>query len=186
MSIHFITGNKNKFEEVQSILGDSYPLKQLDIDLPEIQDIDPRNIIRAKLLEALKHTHEECIVEDTSLFMNCLNGLPGPLIKWFLSTVGNTGLTHIAEKLENNKAEAKTIIGYAQNCDEILFFEGSVSGQIVPTEGASNFGWDPIFLPDGHDTTFAKMTAEEKNKLSMRAIAARKFREHLSKKKIIS
>lgn len=178
MSLYFITGNKNKFQEVKSILDN---VEQLDIDLPEIQDIDAKNIISAKLLEALNHKEGEFMVEDTSLYFDCLKGLPGPLIKWFLKTIGNAGLANLAEKLGNNKAEAKTIIGYAKNRDEIEFFEGSISGKIVAETGGSSFGWDPIFQPEGFDKTFAKMSAGEKNQVSMRKIAVEKLREFLTK-----
>lgn len=176
MSLYFITGNKNKFEEARAIVGE---IHQLDIDLPEIQDVDAKNIVRAKLLEAFNHKEEEFIIEDTSLYLDCLNGLPGPLIKWFLKTIGNDGLFNIAEKLGNDKAEAKTIIGYAKNREEIYFFEGAVSGRIVAPSGESNFGWDPIFKPDGFDKTFAQMTKEEKNKISMRKMALEKFKEYV-------
>lgn len=176
--LYFITSNKNKFEEVKAILGN---VEQLDIDLPEVQDIDAKNIVRAKLLEALNHKDGEFIVEDTSLYFDCLQGLPGPLIKWFLKTIGNDGLANLAEKLGNNKTEAKTIIGYAKNRDEIEFFEGAIPGKIVAQTGVSGFGWDPIFQPDGHDKTFAEMTAEEKNGVSMRKIAVEKLREFLDK-----
>jgi len=118
MQLYFITGNKSKFDEVKSILGN---VEQLDIDLPEIQDIDAKNIIRAKLFEALQHREGEFIVEDTSLYLDCLKGLPGPLIKWFLKTIGNEGLANLAEKLANYGAEAKTIIGYAKNHEQIYF-----------------------------------------------------------------
>jgi len=179
MPLYFITGNKNKFEEVQAII---HTVQQLDIDLPEIQDVDGKNIIRAKLIEALKHDTGTCIVEDTSLYLDCLNGLPGPLIKWFLKTIGNNGLAHLSETLHNTRAEAKTIIGYAENQNEIEFFEGSVFGTIVPERGNSDFGWDTIFLPEGSDKTFSEMTQEEKNRISMRSIAARKLHKYLLRK----
>lgn len=178
MKIYFITSNKNKFEEVRAILGD---VEQLDIDLPEIQDIDAKNIIRTKLLEALNHKDGEFIVEDTSLYLDCLKGLPGPLIKSFLKTIGNDGLANLTEKLGDNKAEAKTIIGYAKNKDEIEFFEGVIPGKVIIQAGVSGFGWDPIFQPDGFDKTFAEMTAEEKNGVSMRRIAVEKLKKFLSK-----
>ena len=145
--LYFITGNKNKFDEVAAILPE---VEQLDIDLPEIQEIDPHEIIKAKLMEAFQHTSGEFIVEDTSLYLDCMNGLPGPLIKWFLKTVGNKGLADIAEKFGNSKAQAKTMIGYATDRDDIHFFEGVVEGKIVQPQAISGFGWDPIFLPDGH------------------------------------
>lgn len=176
MQLYFITGNKNKLEEAKSIISD---LNQFEIDLPEIQNIDPKIIIKAKLLEALKHKKGEFIVEDTSLYLDCLNGLPGPLIKWFLETIGNQGLYKITKKLNNFNAEAKTVIGYAKNKKEIKFFEGIIKGKIVFPKGKQGFGWDPIFKPDGFDKTFAEMTAEEKNKISMRRIALNKLRKHL-------
>lgn len=176
MTIYFITGNKNKFSEVKSTLPEA---EQIDIDLPEIQEIDAKEIIRKKLLEALRHAKGEFIVEDTSLYFACLKGLPGPLIKWFLKTIGNDGLAEIAAKLENDRAEAKTIIGYGRNPEEIYFFEGAVKGKIVKPAGELNFGWDPIFLPDGHKKTFAEMTPVEKNEASMRRMALNKLKEFL-------
>ena len=67
-------------------------MEQSDIDLTEIQSVDPKEIIEHKLNEAKKHMKGNLVVEDTSLYFEALNGLPGPLIKWFLKTVGNEGL----------------------------------------------------------------------------------------------
>ncbi|MEI7741777.1 MAG: non-canonical purine NTP pyrophosphatase [bacterium] len=176
--LYFITGNKNKFAEIKSVIPE---IEQLDIDLPEIQELDPKAIIEAKLKEAFNHVKGEFIVEDTSLYLNAMNGLPGPLIKWFMKTIGNDGIANLAEKLGNNRGEAKTYIGYAKNPHEIQFFEGSVSGQIVKPRGETNFGWDPIFLADGKTQTFAEMPKAEKNEISMRRMAAEKLKEHLKK-----
>lgn len=175
-NLYFITGNKAKFEEVKSILPF---VDQLDIDLPEIQEIDAREIIRKKLSEALNHAQGEFIVEDTSLYLECLKGLPGPLIKWFLKTIGNLGLAQIADHFKNTTAEARTIIGYAKNHEEIYFFEGFVKGNIVMPRGNSNFGWDIVFQPQGYDKTFAEMGKEEKNKISMRKLALDKLKSFL-------
>src|SRR3989344_1200505 len=177
MSLYFITGNKGKLMEVQSILGN---VEALDIDLPEIQSLDAHEIIKAKLEEAQKRQTGEFIVEDTSLYFDALNGLPGPLIKWFMKTVGNEGLYKMAQAFGNFGAEAKTIIGYVDEKGKIEFFEGSVRGTIVEPRGTSDFGWDPIFLPDGHQKTFAEMSPEEKSSISHRGIAIRKLREALS------
>jgi non-canonical purine NTP pyrophosphatase (RdgB/HAM1 family) len=126
MSLHFITGNQGKLKEVQSILGD---VVALDIDLVEIQSLDAHEIIRAKLEEARKHHKGKLIVEDTSLYFDGLNGLPGPLIKWFMKSIGNDGLMKIVQNLDNNLAEAKTVIGYSNASGEVSFFEGSVSSK---------------------------------------------------------
>jgi len=176
--LYFITGNNNKFAEIKAIIPD---IEQLELDLEEIQEIDARKIIQAKLKEALKHHKGDFIIEDTSLYLRGLNGLPGPLIKWFLQTLGNSGIFNLAKRLDNTEAEAKTIIGYAKNPNEIHFFEGSIKGKIVEPSGETTFGWDPIFKPDGHNKTFQQMSREEKNSISMRRIAAEKLKNFLEK-----
>lgn len=176
MSLYFITGNKGKLEEVKAIIPE---VEQLDIDLPEVQGIDPHEIIKTKLIEATKEYEGSFIVEDTSLYLECLNGLPGPLIKWFIKAMGNEGLWNITEKLGNPKAEAKVIIGYAKSKDVISFYEGCLQGTIVKPRGDNGFGWDPIFQPEGYTKTFAEMTQEEKNEISMRRVAVNKLKEVL-------
>lgn len=174
--IYFITGNKDKFIEASEIIPN---LEQLDLDLPEIQELDPREIIKEKLNEATKHHSGEFIVDDTSVYLEGLNGLPGPLIKWFLKSLGRQGIYEMCEKLGNFKAIAKTVIGYS-NGDEILFFEGELNGEIVKPQG-DNFGWDPIFKPEGHEKTLALMSVEERNKIKMRGQALRKLKDYLNK-----
>lgn len=175
--LYFVTGNKNKFNEISSVIPE---IQLLEKDLPEIQEIDPHKIVRKKLTAAFRHRKGEFIVEDTSLYLECLNGLPGPLIKWFLKTIGPVGIANLADKLGNNKAEAKTIIGYAKNKDETHFFGGAVSGAIVAPRGALDFGWSPIFQPDGHTKTLAEMEDDERIPLKMRRIAALKLKDFLS------
>ena len=180
MAIYFITGNKGKFAEVQSYMPD---ILQLELELPEIQELDQHMIIRAKLEEAAHHHQGEFIVEDVSLALECLNGLPGPLIKWFLKGFGNQGLYDLTVKLGNNKAIASTLIGYSNNGSAPQFFEGTMMGTIVAPQGAQGFGWDPIFQLDGYDKTFAQMW-EEKKLVSMRRIAVLKLMEYLSTHKV--
>ncbi len=177
MSLYFITGNKGKLAEVQSILGN---VEGLDIDLPEIQELDAHKIIKSKLEEAEKHQLGEFIVEDTSLYIEGMNGLPGPLIKWFLKTINSEGIFKLAQSFGNFNAIAKTIIGYSNFAKEISFFEGELRGTIVSPRG-QGFGWDPIFQPEGYSKTFGELTAEEKNSFSMRKIAVEKLKQHLGK-----
>lgn len=177
MSLYFVTGSKNKFDEVKLLIPN---LIQLELDLPEIQELDAHKIIANKLSEARLHHKGEFMVEDTSLYLNALNGLPGPFIKWFLQTIGCEGLYKLAQAFGNDRAEAKTIIGYTGPSGETLFFEGSVTGRVVePRLVGSSFGWDAIFLPDGENKTFSEMSREEKNVLSMRAAAAKKLMQYL-------
>ncbi len=172
--LYFITGNKGKFQEVEKIIPQ---IKQLDIDLPEIQEIDAKKIAKAKLQEALKHKEGEFVLEDTSLYFDALNGLPGPLIKWFLKALGDEGLFDLLLKYKNNKAIAKTIVAYAKSKNKIYFFEAVLEGEIVKPRGENGFGWDKIFQPKNSVKTFAEMSDEEKNKISMRKMAFEKFIE---------
>jgi len=152
---------------------------KLDINLPEIQHIDPQVVITAKLQEASSHYPGRFIIEDTSLSLACLNGLPGPLIKWFLQALGNDGLFKLASKMGDLAAIASTVIGYRASASEIFFFSAIISGSLVAPRGKSGFGWDPIFQPDRHTKTFAQMTAQEKSLVSMRQMAVAKLKHHL-------
>jgi inosine triphosphate pyrophosphatase len=174
MALFFVTGNRGKLSEVQAILPD---VVQLDVDLPEIQDLDARQIIREKLSTARSSMATGLLVEDTSLYCRCLNGLPGPLIKWFLQALGDEGLSDMIRRLGDDRAEARTIIGYADPGANLHFFEGVIAGRIVPPRGDQGFGWDRIFQPDGWQRTFAEMSLTEKNTCSMRRLALEKFRQ---------
>ena len=178
MDIYFITGNINKFKEIKSIIPN---LKQLNIDLPEIQEIDAKKVIEAKLKEAIKYTDKRnIIVEDTSLYLDALNGLPGPLIKWYLMKMGVDGIYNIANKFDNYNAKVKTYIGFLDDNNQIHFFDGELKGDIVSPQGNEGFGFDPIFKPEGYDKTLAEMSLSEKNKISMRRIAAYKLKLYLN------
>jgi non-canonical purine NTP pyrophosphatase (RdgB/HAM1 family) len=157
--IYFITGNKGKFAEIKAIIPE---IEQLDLDLLEIQEIDPRPVIEEKLHEARKMHNGEFIVEDTSLYIDSMNSLPGPLIKWFLKSVGQEGVAKMAETF-GTKAKAVTMIGYSDADGNIQYFEGSIDGEIVHPRGENGFGWDQIFQPKGYQKTFGEMKPEEKN-----------------------
>ena len=183
-NIYFITGNYKKYLEVERILPG---IKQIDLDLLEIQELDAKKIIEHKLLDAKKKFKKNSlkgdasfIVEDTSLYIDSMKGLPGPFIKWFLQTIGNDGLYALAKNSGNNKAEARTLIGYYDR-GKIKYFQGIIKGKIVSPR-KSDFGWDAIFKPEGYTKVMGEMTKEKKNSVSMRGMAARKLREYLEKK----
>jgi inosine triphosphate pyrophosphatase len=174
--IYFITGNKGKLAEAKEIIPE---LEGLDIDLPEIQEIDAKKVIEAKLLEARKHHSGEFVVEDTSLYFDAIPGLPGPLIKWFLKTIDNQGMADLVDKYGVNTGKAVNMLGYIDSNDKITYFEGSIEGNIVQPRGDNGFGWDMIFQPRGYDKTFAEMSQSEKNAISMRRMAFEKLNDHL-------
>jgi inosine triphosphate pyrophosphatase len=179
-TIRFITGNKNKLREAREILT-GFEVEGLDIDLPEIQSLDPKEVIRAKLDEARRRRKGALMVEDTSLTLDCMNGLPGPLIKWFLQARGLGWLCTIAWAEGVFGATARTVIGYVDDGGTTSFFEGEVRGRIVRPRGETKFGWDPIFEPDGMRQTFAEMSPSAKNAISMRRMALEELKAHLER-----
>ncbi|HLC88654.1 MAG TPA: non-canonical purine NTP pyrophosphatase [Candidatus Nanoarchaeia archaeon] len=174
MVLYFITGNKWKLKEVQAIIPEA---EGIDFDLPEIQELDPQKIITEKLKEAVEEKKGDYFVEDTSLYLECLNGFPGPLIKWMLDRLGSKGIYELVSKYNNHSAVAKTVIGYSSRMD-IHFFVGELKGKIVAPRGKEGFGWDSIFEVSGR--TLAEMPAEEKNKKGMRSTALTKFKKFLN------
>ena len=180
MKIYFVTGNKNKLQEAQAIMPE---IEGLDLDLAEIQELNSQKILETKLEEAKKYKPNcNLMVEDLSLEIEGMNGMPGPLIKWFLKSVGIEGVVKMAKMFGNQKATARLTLGFSNKLGENKFFEGIVKGKIVEPRGESDFGWDSIFVPDGFDKTFAEMGMEEKNKISHRKIALEKLKEYLNKK----
>ena len=167
-----ITGNRHKLQEFQQV----WPhLQSWDIDLPEIQHSDARAVVRAKLLSAAQlRPGSSVMVEDTSLCLDALGGLPGPLTKWFIQpqALGNRGLAELAIQRQNTKAEALTLIGLlhvsTSGTETLHFFEGRIEGRVVLPRGEQGFGWDPIFQPEGSLLTFGEMNAVEKARYSMR------------------
>ncbi|NTU69656.1 non-canonical purine NTP pyrophosphatase [bacterium] len=176
MELYFITGNKHKFNEAQSIIGG---LKQFNIELDEIQEVDTKKIIEHKLREALKHKRANFIVEDASLHFECLGNLPGPLIKWFWKSLGNVGLYDLCRRYRNFNATASVTIGYTDG-QEIKYFSGSIKGKIVKPTGENGFGYDPIFIPQGFKKTYHEMTDKEKNSVSHRRRALDKLKKFLA------
>lgn len=173
-TIYFVTGNDKKFREAKALIPS---LERIEIDLPEEQSLDPQLVIAKKLEVGKTHHEGPLIVEDTSLYLNGLNGFPGPLIKWMLHAVGNQGIYDLCQSIHNRHALVKTVIGYHDG-HKIHFFEGEISGQIVAPYGNEGFGWDNIFQPDGLNETFAEM-GEYKSEFSMRTFAFSKLKEHL-------
>ncbi|HUD44105.1 MAG TPA: non-canonical purine NTP pyrophosphatase [Patescibacteria group bacterium] len=174
--LSFITGNQYKFAEIKQIIPD---IVQLKINLTEIQELDPQKIIQHKLQEAFLHHSGPFMVEDTSLYLDCLNGLPGPFGKWFEEKLGNDGMYNLVTKMGNPKAKCAVIIGFAKDKNQIKYFEGSCEGIIVAPKTKDPFGFNNVFQPNGFYKVFAEMSIEEKNKISMRGTAARKLKEFL-------
>ncbi|XP_027116741.1 inosine triphosphate pyrophosphatase isoform X2 [Coffea arabica] len=178
--VTFVTGNAKKLEEVRAILGNSIPFQSLKLDLPELQG-EPEDISKEKAKIAAKEVNGPVLVEDTCLCFNALKGLPGPYIKWFLQKIGHEGLNNLLMAYEDKSAYALCIFSLAlgPNMEPITFL-GKTAGKIVPAKGPNDFGWDPVFQPDGYNETYAEMPKEEKNKISHRSKALSLVKSHFA------
>ncbi|KAK0068675.1 inosine triphosphate pyrophosphatase [Biomphalaria pfeifferi] len=183
------TGNKNKLKEIVEIFGENFPYKvdNQDIDLPEYQG-EPEDIARAKCELAAEHIRGPVLVEDVSLCFNAIGGMPGPYIKWFLGKCGTAGkflerksLYKLLDGFEDKTAYAQCIFAYSSGEKEstVKIFDGRCEGIIVPPRGPTNFGWDPIFQPNGYSETFAEMSIDVKNAISHRSNAIQKVKDFL-------
>ncbi|EOY05393.1 Inosine triphosphate pyrophosphatase family protein isoform 2 [Theobroma cacao] len=159
--VTFVTGNAKKLEEVKAILGQSIPFQSLKLDLPELQG-EPEEISKEKARLAAVQVNGPVLVEDTCLCFNALKGLPGPYIKWFLQKIGHEGLNNLLMAYEDKSAYALCAFSFALGPDvEPITFLGKTPGKIVPARGPNDFGWDPIFQPDGYDQTDAEGREEQ-------------------------
>ena len=172
-TLTFITGNATKAEQLSRHL--EYPVTHKKIELTEIQSLDLHEIVEHKAREAYKHTQSLVLVEDTSLTFHALGRLPGPLIKWFLTELDNGGLCKLLDGYDDRTARAQVCCGLYDG-KKLHLFDGERKGTIAPSpRGERGFGWDPIFIPEGHEKTWGEMTIEEQKETSMRRIALKKL-----------
>ena len=192
--INFVSGNKNKLRELNDMFNEHFKgieVKQLDIDLPELQGL-PEDIVRGKLklaLEKAKNLKGPVLVEDTSLCFNAYGGLPGPYIKYFLKSIKQEGLYKMACAFEDHSAYAQSIFGLQKDeKSEPHLFVGKTDGEIVSPRGQKNFGlsgWDPCFKPNCSKKTYGEMEEDEKNKISHRGKSSKALIDFLKKNESI-
>ena len=121
-------------------------------------------------------------VEDTALYFEEWRFFPGVFIKWMLQSLGPEGIYRSLQAFEKTAYAECCIAFYEPFSQKQYYFQGRISGMIVLPRGEKNFGWDSIFMPHGHQKTFAEMGSEEKNSISHRYLAAQKFLFFLEKR----
>lgn len=180
-----ITGNPGKAEEFKKLIDvNELSFSHKSLDLPEIQSFDIEEIARYKTQAALNILSEDCgydaiLTDDTGLYCEGLNGLPGPFIKWFLDKLNAEGIYNLVKNGNTNtNAVCLLSLGIIKS-GEIVQFNGTVPGKLVEPQGNGGFGWDRAFLPDCKSKTYGEMTEEEKNKISHRTLAVNQFRHWL-------
>lgn len=192
MNIIFTTNNHHKLKEVQAVLGEGFRLttpRELGIteDIPEEQDTLEGNASQ-KARYLYERTGKNCFADDTGLEVAALGGAPG------VRSARYAGPGHDSQKnmelLLNNmagktdrRARFRTVISLILDGEEHLF-EGTVEGTILDAPcGEAGFGYDPVFVPEGYDTTFAEMSAEAKNAISHRGRAVARLAAFLASRR---
>jgi len=176
----FVTGNIHKFNEARLILAEyKVAVAMLRIGAVEIQEDSLKTIAKASATDAVKKCGLPVFVEDAGLFIEALNGFPGPYSSYVYRTIGNKGILKLMESVDKRDAYFQSVIAFSSPEEAPKCFQGKVKGKISMEErGSSGFGFDPIFEPSGgRKRTFAEITTTEKNEYSHRAEALRKFAE---------
>ena len=185
----FATNNAHKLEEVSAILGDQVELLSLNdigcqADIPETAETLEGNAL-LKSSYIYKNYHLDCFADDTGLEVEALNGAPGVYSARYAGGEGHDAqanmlkLLHELDGKENRKAQFRTAISLILDGKEYLF-EGVIKGEIIKEKrGDSGFGYDPVFMPEGYDRTFAELGNDIKNQISHRALAVQKLCEFL-------
>lgn len=188
----FATNNQHKVDEIRTVIGDRFniiTLKEagIDIDIPEPHDTIAANAIeKATVIYKLSHTN--VFSEDTGLETEALNGEPGVKSARYAGDEKNfqANIDKLLQKLEplgNKKARFRTVICLILDGEEYLF-EGFCEGTIILNQrGEKGFGYDPVFVPEGSDKTFAEMDMAEKNIYSHRRKATDKLINFLNELK---
>lgn len=188
MKIVFATNNAHKLDEVRQVVGDKFALVSLREcgiveDIPENEPTLEGNAL-AKARYIYERTGADCFADDTGLEVDALGGEPGVRSARY-ATDGHDDeankrlLLERLQGVENRAAQFRTAVALIMGGKEYLF-EGIVRGRIATEQhGEGGFGYDPLFVPEGYDCTFAQMSAEEKNAISHRGRAVRKLAEFL-------
>ena len=201
--IVFATNNQHKLQEIRDILGSDYEVVSLkeigcDVDIPETGNTLEENALQ-KAQYVYDHYHVSCFADDTGLEVEALDGAPGVHSARYAEGTDHDSEANMAKLLreldgkENRQARFRTVICYIEKQDvcpcgctrikKIHQFEGIVNGHIATEKhGTEGFGYDPIFVPEGYDQSFAELGEEIKNGISHRARAVAKLVEYLKKK----
>lgn len=174
MEIFFATSNKNKAEEaVQVLKPKGITVKQFPFQHNEIRSDSLEDIAREAVQAAYKKCKQPVFVEDSGLFIESLNGFPGAYSAWALGKLGLSGILRLLEEADR-PARFEACIAYYDG-SRVSVFKGVCKGTIaIEPRGSSGFGYDPIFVPEGHSQTFAE-NIQLKNNISHRYISLLEF-----------
>lgn len=184
MKLVFASNNKNKIQEIQALVPNTFQILSLEEigctdDIPETADTIEGNAILKANYVTEKYGYN-CFADDTGLEVEILNGAPGVYSARYAGEQkdANDNMDKLLSELEdksNRKANFKTVIALNLNGKQNLF-TGIINGKIIEEKiGTNGFGYDPIFVADGYEKTFAELTMEEKSTISHRGIAVKEL-----------
>jgi len=191
MEFIFATNNRHKIKEISALLDPGFTILGLsevgiNEDIPEEADnLQDNALFKARYV--YKKTGMNVFADDTGLEVEALGGAPGVHSARFAGNDKNSSaniekLLHMLAGIENRNARFRTVIALILENKEYVF-EGTVQGRIIDDKrGSEGFGYDPVFIADGYNNTFAEMPLTEKNIISHRAMAFNKLLEFISKK----
>lgn len=175
MSLKFITSNEHKFKEVQAIFSkNNLEIEHLPMKYTELQADSTEQIAMASATSLSTIIKGDFLIEDSGLSVKVMKNFPGPYSSYVYQTIGWRGILKILDGEEDRQAFFNSVfVLYKEG--KFHMFSGNCSGKIASEgRGKSGFGFDPIFVPDGYNSTFAEMSDEEKNKISHRSISINK------------
>ena len=178
--IYFATGNKGKAAEAEKILG--VDIEIADMELDEIQSMDPKKIVRHKLQQAYDKLHAPVIVDDVSLEIDVWDKFPGSFVK-YLHGKDTSRILYMMRNETNRDATMISTVGYHDG-KKIHCFTGKLRIEIADKNyGDNGWGLDPILRPKGQKLTFGEMTKQEKNADSHRTRALLMVKKYINNKK---
>lgn len=184
----FATNNNHKLSEVRAILAPEYEiisLAELNCfdDIPETEStLEGNALLKANYI--YKKFGCDCFADDTGLEVEALYGEPGVFSARYAGEANDAkaNMQKLLRNLGDNtnrKACFRTVIALIQDGKK-QFLEGRIDGHIsFEPQGIAGFGYDPVFIPDGYNQSFAELGTNEKNKISHRALAVKKLAEYL-------
>ena len=190
MKLTFATNNANKVAEIQKLIGSKITIKPLKEsgcteELPETQDTLVGNAIQ-KAQYLYDNYGENCFADDTGLLIEALDNAPGVYTARYAGPdcVAEDNMQLVLKNLKeksNRKAKFQTAIALIID-GKVQTFVGEAKGSIAKSKmGAEGFGYDPIFIPEGYEVSFAQMSMNEKNAISHRGKAVAQLIDYLSK-----
>jgi len=177
ITLTFVTSNLAKFNEAKVIFGgEGFKLRHVMATKLEPQSDSPAEIARAGLISIIPLITPPAFVEEAGLFIEVYGGFPGPYSSYVYRTLGCQGILKLMQDVTTRRAEFRAVVALAWSRNQFEIFEGSVRGEITrQVRGDGGFGFDPIFIPQGEDRTFAEMSVVDKSSISHRAAAYRKM-----------